>query len=77
MLHGERARVLDYQFPHLDYTGKRDNWWSQSTRYFVHCIASGLRPTPDVEDGLRCLHVLRAMDESVKTGKPVAVAGQQ
>jgi predicted dehydrogenase len=75
MLHGERARVLDYQFPHLDHAGRRDNWWFQSTRYFIHCIASGLRPTPDVEDGLRCLHVLRAMDESVRTGRPVEVAG--
>jgi predicted dehydrogenase len=77
MLHGERPRVLDYQSPHLDYAEKRDSWWCQSTRYFVDCIASGLHPTPDVEDGLRCLRVLRAMDESVRTGKPVAVAGQQ
>jgi predicted dehydrogenase len=75
VLHDERPHVVDYQFPHLDYTGRRDSWWFQSTRYFVHCIASGLHPTPGVEDGLQCLHALRAMDESVRTGRPVAVAG--
>jgi predicted dehydrogenase len=76
VLHDARPHVVDYQFPHLDYTGKRDSWWFQSTRYFVHCIASGVRPTPDVEDGLKCLQVLRAMDESVRTKQPVAVAGR-
>jgi predicted dehydrogenase len=76
VLHDQRPHVVDYQSPHLDYTGRRDGWWFQSTRCFVHCIASGLHPTPDVEDGLHCLRVLCAMDESVRTKRPVAVAGR-
>ncbi len=73
MLHGERPRVVDYQFPQCDYTGRRDNWWFDSTRYFVHCLAAGEAPTPDVEDGLACLRVLRALDESVSSGLPITV----
>ena len=59
MLHADRPRVLDYQFADVDPAGRRDNWWTESTRYFLHCLNTGLPPTPDVEDGLACLRVLR------------------
>jgi len=72
MLHGDRSRVVDHQFAHFDPAGRRDNWWTESTRYFLHCLNTGRAPTPGVEDGLACLRVLRAMDESVRTGKAVA-----
>jgi predicted dehydrogenase len=74
MLYADPPHVLDYQFSHADHTGKREGWWFRSTRYFVHCLEAGVHPTPDVEDGMRCLCVLRAMDTSVRTGKPIRVA---
>jgi predicted dehydrogenase len=75
MLHADPPRVVDYQLAQQDYRGKRESWWFDSTQYFLHCLAHNLRPTPDGEDGLRCLRVLCAMDDSVRDGRPVTVSG--
>ena len=73
IVHTGKTRSVNYMYPYADHRGHRDNWWSQSTRYFVHCVATGQHPTPDVDDGLACLKVLLAMEEAAGTGKPVAV----
>lgn len=73
VVHGDRTETINYLFPYVDHRGHRDNWWSQSTRYFVHCIIQGEHPTPDVDDGMACVKVLLAMDETARTGQPVAI----
>ena len=62
-----------YAYPYTDHRGHRDNWWVQSTRYFVHCLADGHNVTPDVDDGLACLRVLLAMEATIRTGQPARV----
>ena len=71
LLHRDKGRAVNYVYSYADHRGQTDNWWVQSTRYFVHCIEKGLHPTPDVHDGIACLKVLLAMDESIRTGRPV------
>ena len=73
IVHTEKTRSVNYTYPYTDHRGHRENWWCQSTRYFVHCVATGRHATPDVDDGLACLRVLLAMDEAAGTGKPSAV----
>ena len=75
-IHKRTSKAVNYTYPNRDHAGKRDNWWYQSTKHFVHCLEKGLHPTPDVEDGLRCLRVLLAMDETVRTGNPVGISYQ-
>jgi predicted dehydrogenase len=72
-LYAEHAEMVNYSYSYSDHAGRRDNWWFDSTRYFVHCLATGTHPTPDVDDGLRCLRVLLAMEESIRTNLPVGV----
>jgi predicted dehydrogenase len=73
MLHSQKPpQVVNYTYNYLDYRGHKEDWWSQSTRSFLHCIKTGERATPDVDDGLACLKVLLAMEESIRTGRPVA-----
>ena len=73
VVHTDRTRAVNYLYPYTDHRGRRENWWLQSTRYFVHCILTGQHPTPDVDDGLACLRVLLAMEGAAASGKPVAV----
>jgi len=73
VLHTDRTHTLNYAYPYLDHGGRRDNWWVQSTRHFVHCLRTGAHPTPDVDDGLACLKVLLAMEETSRTGQAVAI----
>ena len=77
MLHSGKGggHVVNYSYNYRDYRGHKEDWWSQSTRYFLHCIESDEHATPDVDDGLACLKVLLAMDESVRTGKAVRITG--
>lgn len=67
------ARAMNYVYPFVDHRARRHNWWFESTRYFVHCIDAGGHPTPDVEDGLACLRVLLAVEESIHSGRPVEI----
>lgn len=67
------AQVVNYTYNYLDYRGHKEDWWSQSTRYFLHCVETGEAAKPDVEDGIACLKVLLAMDESISTGRPVGI----
>ena len=73
VVHTDRSRAVNYAYPYTDHRGRRENWWSQSTRFFVHCILTGQHPTPDVDDGLACLKVLLAMEEAAASGRPVAI----
>ena len=73
IVHSDRTRAVNYLYPYTDHRGRRENWWFQSTRHFVHCIGAGLHPTPDVDDGLACLRVLLAMGRAARGGQPVAV----
>lgn len=40
---------------------------------FARCLAQGTAPKPDLEEGIRTIAVLEAIDESIKTGKVVKV----
>ena len=74
MLHSAKpAQVVNFTYNYLDYRGHKEDWWTQSTQYFLHCIETGAHALPDVDDGIACLKVLLAMDESIKTAKPVAI----
>jgi predicted dehydrogenase len=75
MLHSGKGggRVVNYVYNYLDYRGHKEDWWAQSTRSFLYAIETGTHATPDVDDGIACLKVLLAMDESIKTGKPVKI----
>ena len=73
VVHTDGSRTVNYTYPYTDHRGRRENWWFQSTRHFVHCVLAGQHPTPDVDDGLACLQVLLAMEETSATGKPVAI----
>jgi len=73
LIYTDRPRTVSYQYPYQDHRGRRENWWFQSTRYFVHCLESGQHSTPDVEDGLRCLQVLLAMEQTIQSGQPVQI----
>ncbi len=75
MLHapGTGVRAVNFTYNYPDYRGHKEDWWTQSTRYFVHCIETGQAPKPDVDDGIACLKVLLAMEESMRTGRPAAV----
>ena len=68
------GHVVNHSYNYRDYRGHKEDWWSQSTRYFLHCIETDEHATPDVDDGLTCLKVLLAMEESMKTGKPVSLS---
>ncbi|MCH5687028.1 Gfo/Idh/MocA family oxidoreductase [Niabella sp. W65] len=41
--------------------------------YFVDAIEQGFTAYPDMKEGIGTVALLQAMDESLKTGKPVSV----
>jgi len=73
VVHADRTETVNYQYPYLDHRGHRDNWWAESTRYFVHCIGTGKHPTPDADDGMACLKVLLAMEQTAEGGQRVRI----
>jgi predicted dehydrogenase len=42
--------------------------------YFADCIERGETALPDMEEGIGTIALLKAMEESLATGKPVQVA---
>ena len=76
LVHVGAGAAVNYSYDYENYRGNRENWWTQSTRYFLHCIETGAHPTPDVTDGIACLKVLLAMDESIRSRKPVRISEQ-
>jgi predicted dehydrogenase len=73
ILYSGGSQAVNYTYSYKDHRGLTDNWWFQSTKYFVHCLNTGQHPTPDVEDGMRCLQVLLAMEEAARAGKMVRI----
>ena len=73
VVHTDGTRAVNYVYPYTDHRGRREHWWMQSTRHFVHCILAGEHPTPDADDGLACLRVLLAMERAAGGGEAVAV----
>ena len=74
MVHSTKPpQVVNYSYNYPDYRGHKEDWWTQSTRYFLHCLETGSHAVPDVDDGIACLKVLLAMDESIRTGKVVKI----
>jgi len=45
------------------------------TEYFAKCLVNGEKAIPDAEDGFKTMATLEAIRESIKSGKPQAVAG--
>jgi predicted dehydrogenase len=42
--------------------------------HFARCLAEGITPTPDIAEGIGTVAVMRAMELSLRTGKPVTLA---
>ena len=54
-------------------TFSRSDHFGGETKYFSDCILDDVQPEPDGEEGLADVLVIKAIEESFKTGKPVAV----
>ena len=54
--------------------GKSDHFGGE-TKYFSDCVLDDKHPEPDGEEGLADVLVIKAIEESMATGKPVAVKG--
>ena len=54
-------------------TFDRSDHFGGETQYFSNCILDNEHPEPDGEEGLADVRVIKAIEESIKTGKPVAV----
>ncbi|WP_035691035.1 Gfo/Idh/MocA family protein [Azospirillum halopraeferens] len=60
------AGTEERRFPHTDQFGGE-------LRYFSDCILEDREPQPDGEEGLADVRVVLAIQESLRTGRPVAV----
>ena len=56
-----------------DSTYGRSDHFGGETKYFSDCVLDDKHPEPDGEEGLADVLVIKAIEESLKTGKPVAV----
>ena len=54
-------------------TYSRSDHFGGETKYFSNCILDDTHPEPDGEEGLADVLVIKAIEESLATGKPVAV----
>jgi predicted dehydrogenase len=57
------GETVERSFPQYDQ-------FSGQSAYFSDCILKGVRPEPDGGDGLADVVVMRAIEESAKTGRP-------
>lgn len=56
-----------------DKTYGRSDHFGGETRYFSNCVLDNVHPEPDGEEGLADVLVIKAIEESMATGKPVQV----
>lgn len=63
---GEKVREREYP--------RRDQFAAELL-YFSDCVLAGRRPEPSGREGLADVRVIRALLESARKGKPVALAG--
>ena len=52
--------------------GKSDHFGGE-TKYFSDCVLDDKHPEPDGEEGLADVRVIKAIEESLKTGQPVTL----
>ena len=52
--------------------GKSDHFGGE-TKYFSNCVLDDQHPEPDGEEGLADVRVIKAIEESLQTGKPVSL----
>lgn len=52
--------------------GKSDHFGGE-TKYFSDCVLDDKQPEPDGEEGLADVRVIKAIEESLKTGRPVTL----
>ncbi|MCC5848453.1 MAG: Gfo/Idh/MocA family oxidoreductase [Verrucomicrobia bacterium] len=55
---------------YMHHAGEFENY----LRHFAQALARGESPQPDLEDGLRTVAVMKALERSVESGTPVRVA---
>ena len=60
------AETTTRQFPQIDHFGAQ-------VAYFSDCILAGTAPEPDGAEGLADVAIMRALEESAASGRPVAV----
>ena len=53
--------------------GKSDHFGGE-TKYFSNCVLDDQHPEPDGEEGLADVRVIKAIEESLQTGKPVTLS---
>jgi len=68
------ARALDHTFGVRDVAGRLVGWWQDSVRYFVDCVLDGRQPSPGPREAWQVTEVLLAIDASLQSGQPQAVA---
>ncbi len=56
-----------------DKTYGRSDHFGGETKYFSDCVLDDKHPEPDGEEGLADVRVIKAIEESLETGRPVAV----
>jgi glucose-fructose oxidoreductase len=56
-------------------TYKKVDQFAPELLYFSDCVLRGKDPEPDAAEGLNDVRVIRAINESAETGRPVAVRG--
>jgi predicted dehydrogenase len=61
------GKTVEKAFPQYDH-------FSSQAHYFSECILKGVRPEPDGGDGLADVAIMRAIEESAKTGRAQKIA---
>jgi predicted dehydrogenase len=61
------GKTVEKAFPQYDH-------FSGQAHYFSDCVLKGIRPEPDGGDGLADVAIMRAIEESAKTGRPQKIA---
>ncbi|MBV9127169.1 MAG: Gfo/Idh/MocA family oxidoreductase [Verrucomicrobia bacterium] len=59
-------KTTEESFPHTDQFGGE-------TRYFSNCVLDNQQPEPDGWEGLADVRVIKAIEESARTGQPVKI----
>ena len=61
------GKTVEKAFPQYDH-------FSGQAHYFSDCVLKGIRPEPDGGDGLADVAIMRAIEESAKTGRAQKIA---
>ncbi|MDD5185001.1 MAG: Gfo/Idh/MocA family oxidoreductase, partial [Paludibacter sp.] len=72
----EKLITFDHKLKHyFRFEGKSHHAgeYQNYLEYFADCIDSGVTAYPDLQEGIKTVAVMQAMDKSLRTGMPVQV----